>query len=131
MSGMKVEAVFAGVLALVVLSVAIFAVVKTQFGGETTPTGAVVNSVKPVAGARLSKGSKAGKPKSLECQCYDNAFVLAGKVEVISPEYRTGFEQCRAVGGVKAGDAWTAGWNARLSSKPFESSCKAYVRSAG
>jgi len=47
---------------------------------------------------------------------------------VISPEYRTGFEQCRARGGVDGGEAWTAGWNARLSAKPYEASCRAYQR---
>jgi len=47
---------------------------------------------------------------------------------VLSPEYRTGFQQCRSRGGVDAGDAWTAGWNSRLSGRPYEASCRAYKR---
>jgi hypothetical protein len=53
---------------------------------------------------------------------------MAGQVDVLSPDYRTGFQQCRARGGVDAGDAWTAGWNSRLSGVPYEASCRAYKR---
>jgi len=60
---------------------------------------------------------------------------LAGSYDVTSAEYRTGFEQCRFRGGaqygVDAGDAWTAGWNARRSGKAYEASCRAYKKRRG
>ena len=59
---------------------------------------------------------------------YDKAFSLAARTKVLSSEYRTGFEQCRARAGVDGGDAWTAGWEARLASRPYEASCKSYKR---
>ncbi|MEO1252850.1 MAG: hypothetical protein AAFW81_10955 [Pseudomonadota bacterium] len=68
------------------------------------------------------------KDSDLVCECYDKAFSIASKAAVLSPEYRTGFEQCRARAGIDGGDAWTAGWTARLDSRPYEASCKAYKR---
>ena len=130
MRSLQIEALFGGVLALVVLGIAIYAVANTTFGGPNgsatvtpDPTGTmpVIQSSTPVSLA-------ASSGQDLICECYDRAFDLAGKVKVLSPEYRTGFEQCRARGGVDGGDAWTAGWNARLSSKPYEASCRSYKR---
>jgi hypothetical protein len=119
---MKIEAIFGGILALVVLAVAIFAVTTTSFGpGSTTPT---IPSGSGSSGAVINAAAA-----DVECQCFNQAFDLAGKdVGVMSSQYRTGFEQCRAVAGVSGGDAWTAGWNARLSSKPFQASCRTYKR---
>lgn len=125
MSGMKIEAVFGGVLALVVLAVAVFAVVKTQFG-QTGPTSGPPRIVDKSDSTPVRTVSASSSEEDAICQCFDQAFSLAGKVDVLSPDYRTGFEQCRAVAGVDGGNAWTAGWNARLSSKPFEASCKAW-----
>ncbi|GAB4530299.1 MAG: hypothetical protein Kow00133_19040 [Amphiplicatus sp.] len=117
----RIEAIFGGVLALVVLAIAAYAVIKTQFaqpGGGAPPTdGGVVIGPGPVA------------DENGVCQCYDEAFKLAGKnVAVTSAQYRTGFEQCRALLGVEGGDAWTAGWNARLSAKPYQASCRSWLR---
>ncbi|MBB5517573.1 hypothetical protein [Amphiplicatus metriothermophilus] len=118
----RIEAIFGGVLALVVLAIAAYAVVKTQFaqpgGGSAPPAdGGVVIGSGPAADADRI------------CQCYDEAFKLAGKnVAVTSAQYRTGFEQCRALLGVRGGDAWTAGWNARLSARPYQASCRSYLR---
>ncbi len=126
MGNLKVEALFGGLLALVVLGVAIYAITDTTFGGSGGPVAqpptitATVSSETPVLTQESGQG--------LICECYDEAFALSGKVNVLSPEYRTGFEQCRTRGGVNGGDAWTAGWNARLSAKPYESSCRSYQR---
>ena len=130
MRGFNIEAVFGGILALVVLGVAFYAITSNTFGipgvnngntGGTPPTTTVsTNGTGPVL---TSVGGQ-----DLVCECYDEAFDLAGKAGVLSPEYRTGFEQCRARGGVDGGNAWTAGWNARLSAKPYEASCRAYKR---
>jgi len=127
MQGLRVEAIFGGLLALVVLGVALYSVANTSFGGTLggDPTGG--NTVVPSANA-ATPTLTAASGQDLICQCYDEAFDLAGKVKVISPAYRTGFEQCRARGGVDGGDAWTAGWNARLSARPYEASCRAYKR---
>lgn len=132
MRNLNVEAVFGGILALVVIGVAMYAVTDTTFGGvsvpkpgPSTPATTTTASV-PINSSAPRISSVAGQ--DLVCECYNDAFDLAGKVKVLSPDYRTGFEQCRARGGVDGGDAWTAGWNARLSSKPFESSCRSYKR---
>lgn len=124
----NIEAIFGGVLALVVLGIALFAVMNTSFsggsgGGATPPV-----TTTTVSGADITPTLTAASGQDLICDCYDEAFQLAGKVDVLSPEYRTGFQQCRARGGVDGGDAWTAGWNARLSGRPYEASCRAYKR---
>ena len=130
MQGLKVEAIFGGLLAVVVLGVALYSIANTSFGGTigggpgSNPGN---NGVSPTS-STMTPTLTAATGQDLICQCYDEAFGLAGKVTVISPEYRTGFEQCRARGGVDGGDAWTAGWNARLSAKPYEASCRSYKR---
>ena len=127
----NIEAIFGGVLALVVLGVALFAVMNTQFGsgpGEETAPVASAPGGSNASGSEMTPTLTATSGQDLVCECYDAAFSLAGQVDVLSPEYRTGFQQCRARGGVNAGDAWTAGWNARLSAAPYESSCRAYRR---
>lgn len=63
------------------------------------------------------------------CACYNAGFSRAGSgVGVMSPEYRTGFLQCRATLDAEGGKAWTAGWNARYSARAFEASCRSYLR---
>jgi hypothetical protein len=97
------------------------------------------NTAKPLPGSGgATTGPVAGGPiveasaGNVFCQCFDQGFALAGKdVGVMSSQYRAGFESCRAIGGAEAGDYWTAGWNARLSAKPFQASCRAYERSRG
>ena len=124
---MNVEAIFGGVLALVVFVIAIYAVTSTNFSiGNTGGGGSGSTTTTASSGSTPTLTAASGQ--DLICECYDEAFDLAGKSKVLSPEYRTGFEQCRARGGVDGGDAWTAGWNARLSSRPYESSCRAYKR---
>lgn len=123
----NIEAIFGGVLALAVLGVALFAVMNTSFsGGPAAPSNTGSSNV--YSGSDMTPTLTAVAGQDLICECYDAAFELAGKVDVLSPEYRTGFQQCRARGGVDGGDAWTAGWNARLSARPYEASCRAYKR---
>jgi hypothetical protein len=128
----SIEAIFGGVLALVVLGVALFAVMNTSFttGAGGTASAPAATSNASYSGANTVPTLTAASGQDLVCECYDAAFQLAGKVDVLSPEYRTGFQQCRARGGVDAGDAWTAGWNARLSAVPYEASCRSYKRRA-
>lgn len=124
----NVEAVFLGVFALIVLGAAIFMVARPSLPGPrpTQPTF-------PGPGAG---GGHHPRPdpadSSLACQCFNDAFDLAGQdVDVLSSQYRTGFEMCRATGDEFGGDAWTAGWNARLSAKPFQATCSAWLRQSG
>jgi hypothetical protein len=128
MGGLKVEALFGGLLALVVLGVAIYAITDTTFGGPG-PAAPQPTAVSASATRETPVFTQLGG-QDLICECYDKAFSLAGKVTVLSPEYRTGFEQCRARAGIDGGDAWTAGWNARLSARPYESSCRTYKRNS-
>ncbi len=121
---MKIEAIFGGVLALFVLAVAVYALVSTQIGSP----GGVIDPGTPVG---PGDGYDQIAEEDAVCQCFNEAFKLAGSnVAVTSSQYRTGFEQCRAILGVNGGDAWTAGWNARLSAKPYEASCRSYSRRA-
>jgi hypothetical protein len=113
---MKIEAIFGGVLALFVLAVAAYALLTARLPGPPGPP------APPPPGGVFD--ADAGL-----CQCFDEGFKLAGSnVGVMSSQYRTGFEQCRAILGPTGGDAWTAGWNARVSAKPFESSCRSWLR---
>lgn len=127
----NIEAIFGGVLALVVLGVAFFAVMNTSFssgpgGGDAATGAAPANTTN--SGTATAPTLTASSGQDLICECYDAGFDLAAQVDVLSPQYRTGFQQCRARGGVDGGDAWTAGWNARLSGHPYEASCRAYKR---
>ena len=125
MPHLKIEAIFAGFLALVVFGVALYAVATTQFGD-----GGAKPAVKVAAKKSTSIVSVAASGEDGVCACYDKAFKMAGKANVLSGDYRTGFVECRTVLGVEGGAAWTAGWNARLSAKPYTASCKAYKRRA-
>ena len=124
MRNLQIEAIFGGILVLLVMGVVFYAIANTTFGNTSNPTKPVITTTS--AGQPVTFASTAGQ--DLICECYDKAFDLAAKAKVLSPDYRTGFEQCRARGGVDGGDAWTAGWNARLSAKPYEASCRAYKR---
>ncbi len=121
-----IEAIFGGILALVVLGAALYMISDANFlgrgrGSQTPPV------ITPPTTGTDSGGYVSGE--DVLCQCFDQAFDLAGEdVGVMSSQYRTGFESCRAVAGAQGGDAWTAGWNARISSKPFQASCSAYLR---
>lgn len=120
-----VEAIFAVVLALVLIGAALFMFFDGRLGGG--------NGVPPPTGPVITLPGDGSLPASAEdvlCQCFDQARTLAGEdVGVMSSQYRTGFESCRAVGGPRGGEAWTAGWNSRLSSQPFQASCGAWLRS--
>ncbi len=121
----SVEAIFLGVLALIVVGVIAFMLAGGDWGRPKPPvTGPVI--IPPI-------GVDPNIPLSGDdvlCQCYDQGYDLAGEnVDVLSSQYRTGFQSCRAVAGNLGGEAWTAGWNARLSSKPFQASCPAWLRS--
>lgn len=113
---MRVEAFFGGALALLVIAVAIYAL--TRGPGAPPPPDTLPPPPDVVASA----------PDPL-CQCFDDGYDLAGSdVGVMSAQYRTGFEQCRARLGTKGGEAWTAGWNARLSAQPWQATCRAYLK---
>lgn len=122
----NVEAVFGGILALIVLGAAIFMVVGGDWGRAptSTPTTATIITPTTVAGASAPTSAE-----DVYCQCFDDAFDLAREADILSSEYRAGFENCRAVAGIRGGEAWTAGWNARASSKPFQANCRAWLRS--
>ena len=122
--GSRIEALFGGVLALFIIVAAVVALVSVPGArGGGKPAKAKKDPLATVAQIRSSGAS-------VICQCYDGGFALAGSnVDVMSSQYRTGYEQCRALGDKKAANAWTDGWNARLSAKPYEASCRAYRRS--
>ncbi|HNR76338.1 MAG TPA: hypothetical protein PKM48_04360 [Parvularculaceae bacterium] len=124
----SIEAIFGGVLALVVLAAAIFMVSGGRWGSnsQSSTTGGSVIVSQPGAATPADAG------RDVLCQCFDQGRDLAGSsVDVLSSQYRTGFESCRAVAGVKGGEAWTAGWNAKLSARPFQASCDSWLRSVG
>ena len=122
MSGLKIEAIFGGVLALLVVGIAIYALAGSNL--DRPRSAKVTDPTATIAAPVLTASSG----QDLICECYNDAFELAGKVKVVSAQYRTGFEQCRARAGIDGGDAWTAGWHARNASKPYEASCRSYKR---
>lgn len=125
---MKIEAFFGGILALFVIAIAFYALFSFPPGGRPDPgypDNGYVDGGDPL-------DQIVAADASVVCQCYDAGFELAGSdVGVMSSQYRTGYEQCRALGDQQGGDAWTDGWNARLSAKPYEASCRAYQRRRG
>lgn len=122
----SIEAIFGGILALLVLGAAVFMLAGGEWTrGGSQPSGGLVTIDPAGASTTVATGD------DILCQCYDQAYDLAGQsVGVMSSQYRTGFESCRAVGGPKGGDAWTAGWNERLSARSFQASCSAWLRGA-
>jgi hypothetical protein len=116
---MKIEAIFGGALALFVLFVAVYALLSSRIPGG--------DGKLPIFDDE--KGVPIVDADSGLCQCFNEGFKLAGSdVGVMSSQYRTGFEQCRAIMGVDGGDAWTAGWNSRISAKPYESTCRSWMK---
>lgn len=66
------------------------------------------------------------------CQCYRQGMSLAGSgASVLSSTYRVGFVQCRASFGVEGGEAWTAGWNARVEGKLIGAGCRSWRKGLG
>ncbi len=129
MRNLQIEALFGGVLALVVIAVAVYAVANTSVTGAKRTGDRPIEAVPIETHADLKPITFAStEAPDLVCECYDKAFSLAAATSVLSSDYRTGFEQCRARAGVNGGDAWTAGWEARLHSRPYEASCKSYKR---
>jgi hypothetical protein len=121
---MKIEAVFGGILALFVLAVAAYAILT----GSGRNGGGGDYGREPGSETGASGG---GGGESL-CGCFDDGFKLAeSHVGVMSAQYRTGFEYCRARLGEPGSCAFTAGWNAALSSRPFEATCRAAIRREG
>ncbi len=122
----------AGVLAAFVAVLAFY--VKVWSDPEQFATKAQIEKTPSLAAAPklviepFPSADQSGDPEGL-CQCYDQAFKLAGaNLSVLSSQYETGFVTCRNLYGVKGSTAWTDGWNARRSAKPFEASCRRYLR---
>ena len=129
MRNLQIEALFGGVLALVVIAVAVYAVANTSVSGSGRQAGEPVEAVPIKTHADLRPVALDSiEDSDLVCECYDKAFSLADETSVLSTDYRTGFEQCRARAGINGGDAWTAGWEARKHARPYETSCKSYKR---
>jgi hypothetical protein len=118
---MKIEAIFGGALALFVIAVAVWALVNSQFG-----QGPGQGPVGPGPGGPVVAGG------GDLCSCFDEGYRLAGTdVGVMSSQYRTGFELCRAQLGPEGGQYWTAGWNARMSAKPWQANCRSWENNRG
>lgn len=119
---MRIEAVFGGILVLFVLAVAAYAILT---GGKRGPI-----SIDPVdGGATVSAPSTPAALDAELCRCFSEGFNLAGSnVGVMSAQYRTGFEVCRTQLGESGGCAFTAGWNARISHRPFEANCRSFIK---
>jgi hypothetical protein len=117
---MRIEAFFGGALALFVLVVAVLAILSNG----RRDRGPEDYGREPVIGQPAQSGRD-----DMICACFNDGFALAGQnVGVMSSQYRTGFEYCRAQLGEDGGCAWTAGWNAQLSSRPFDASCRTFLR---
>ncbi len=110
----KIELIFGSLLALFIVGAVAYAGLSGRFTGG-------------------GSGGAAARPAAEEvevtlCGCYDEAFDLAARYDVLSPEYSTHFVLCRETLGEPGGRYFTAGWNARQSAKPWEATCEAYER---
>ncbi len=129
-----IEAFFLGFLAFIVFGVVLFAAFNTRFGGENSTKSAANNPTQKQKNLTVSNGTitpihASSQQQDIICQCYNAGFELASTTNrVQSNAYRTGFSQCRSIGDVEGGNAWTAGWEARLSGRTYEATCKAYKR---
>ena len=142
---MRGEAIFGAVMAVMVLALAGFAVwsfEKDRFAGfdrydgrydDGTPERPYLASLSRAdrpgdglarAGDNLALAGDGQTDASTVCQCFDEAKTIAGEgVDAEPARYRTGLTQCRSLGGPTAAAAWTAGWNAALSSAPWDKTC--------
>lgn len=119
---MRIEAIFGGILVLFVLVVAAYAIIT---GGKRGPI-----TIDPVSGGTTvaTPVTPSARDGAL-CSCFSEGFNLAGSnVGVMSAQYRTGFEVCRSQLGEEGGCAFTAGWNARISHRPFEANCRSFLK---
>ena len=113
----KIELIFGSLLALVLVG----AVAYAGLSGRFSPGGGG-------GGGHVQQPVAAEQNMTL-CGCYNTAFDMAARYDVQSAEYSTQFVLCRKVLGEECGRYFTAGWNARNSSKPWEASCEAFKRS--
>ncbi len=124
----NVELLFGGVLGLVVLAAAL-AGLFGAFGGRIGQSESQTAAASSIGAVSLAPAEQS---YSDICQCYRQGMSLAGTgVTVLSSQYRTGFVQCRAVFGPQGGDAWTAGWNARIDGKLVGAGCRSWQRGFG
>lgn len=123
----RVEIIFGGVLGFIALAAALAAVLGVFDGSGGLTGGAVAPPSIAVVQAEAAEEALTDI-----CQCYRGGMALAGTgASVLSPSYRSGFVQCRAVFGAQGGDAWTAGWNARLEGRLVAAGCRSWLRGVG
>lgn len=112
----RIEVIFGSLLALFLVGAVAYAGLSGRFWG----------------GGGGGGGAVSAKPQKQEemtlCGCYRKGFDLSAQYDVQSSEYSTGFVLCRQTLGEDGGRYFTAGWKARQSAKPWESTCEAYER---
>lgn len=124
----NIELLFGGVLGLVALGAAA-ATLMGLFSGPGPFGGGEAASAQP---PQITVSTPSTVAYTDICQCYRDGGALAGTgVSTLSPRYRSGFVQCRAIFGPPGGDAWTAGWNARSTGKIIGAGCRSWQRSFG
>lgn len=135
---MRGEAMFGGVLAIMVVLLAGFAVWSFERDriGDFRPGYNTGQSDRPyltsIADDEAIIPGQGLTDASYICQCFDDAKVVSSEgVDAEPARYRTGLIQCRSIGGEDAAQAWTAGWNAALSSAPWERTCLRYKATEG
>lgn len=118
---MRIEAIFGGILVLFVLVLAAYAILT----GNRPPV-----VIDPIGGGTTAPAPVTASARdNAICGCFSEGYSLAGSnVGVMSAQYRTGVEVCRSQLGEDGGCAFTAGWNARLSARPFEANCRTYLK---
>jgi len=115
----NIDVVFVAGLALLAIIAATVTLLSGKPGIDRRP-------VQMVASDDLAPGFAAAGDV---CECYKKGFKLADQDDrVLSADYSTGFVLCRELHGENGGQAWTAGWNARMSARPFEASCRSYLK---
>jgi hypothetical protein len=127
----NVELLFGGILGVVALVAAIAGLMGLFGDGQGVSFGGAGSAPSAPQIASQASVQTVGSFTDV-CQCYRQGMTLAGTgVSVLSPQYRTGFVQCRAVFGPQGGEAWTAGWTAREQGKVVAAGCRSWLRGVG
>ena len=130
----RMEGVVGGILVVLVIVAAIATISSFPKHDIAKDADKAMNDGQPeVANAGISDDASVhlATPKKDEdaqlCQCYDDGYKLAGSgVNVLSSQYRAGYEQCRARADEISAQAFTDGWNARLSANSHQANCNVY-----
>lgn len=125
---MKIEAIFGGVLALLVVVFAAYALANSGIGHTASAAQPTYSQAALDRHARKPKLERIGDGEdSVECQCYAAAYNRNLREDPMGAAYRNGYLTCQSQGQLPAAKAWELGWN-DAGAKPTALSCDHVLR---